>query len=135
MWNAGKGLCETRGIWERGFSAHVKAQSGSTSCNRFANAENAFVISGNQFIGQRDAVFAICSKMNTSNANANPVVTNNEFYGIYQTNRIGAIANYNSGSDVSIHNVYAPYDTHIQAYMNGAIGASKFSGNTIRFLF
>ena len=135
MWNAGRGFCETRGIWERGFSAHVKAQSGSTSCNRFANAENAFVISGNQFIGQRDAVFAICSKMSASNANANPVVTNNEFYGVYQTNKIGAVANYNSGSDISIHNIYAPYDTNIQTYMNGAIGASKFSGNTIKFLF
>ncbi|MBQ3639857.1 MAG: hypothetical protein II955_04995 [Clostridia bacterium] len=135
MWNAGRGLCETRGIWERGFSAHVKSQSDSTSCNRFANAENAFVISGNQFIGQRDAVFAICSKMNSSNSNANPVITNNEFYGIYQTNKIGAIANYNSGSNVSIHNIYAPYDTNIQTYMNGAIGASKFSGNTIKFLF
>ena len=53
----------------------------------------------------------------------------------YAVSRIGAVANYNSGSDVSIHNVYALYDTHIQTYMNGAIGASKFSGNTIKFLF
>ena len=135
MWNAGKGFCETRGQWNLGFAAHIKAQSGTTSCNRFANSENAFVISGNQFIGQRDAVFAICSKMSASNANANPVITNNEFYGIYETNKIGAVCNYDSGSDVKIHNVYAPYDTDIQTYMNGQIGASKFSGNTVKFLF
>ena len=134
MWNAGKGFCETRGQWNLGFAAHIKAQSGSTSCNRFANSENAFVISGNKFIGQRDAVFAICSKMDSSNANANPVVTNNEIYGVYNVNKIGAVCNYNSGSDVSIHNVYAPFDTDIQTYMNGQIGASKFSGNTIKFL-
>ena len=73
--------------------------------------------------------------LSASNANANPVVTNNEFYGVYQTNKIGAVCNYNTGSDVSIHNVYALYDTNIQTYMNGAIGASKFSGNTIKFLF
>ena len=134
MWNAGKGLCETRVIWGRGFSAHVKAQSGSTSCNRFENASNAFVISGNKFIGERDAVFAICSKMSASNSNANPVITNNEIYGVYKTNKIGAVCNYNSGSEVEIHKVYADFDTNIQTYMNGQIGSSKFSGNTIKFL-
>ena len=135
MWNAGKGLCETRGIWERRFSAHIKAQSDSTSCNRFANSENAFVISGNQFIGERDAVFAICSKMDSSNTNANPVITNNEIYGVYNVNKIGAICNYDTDSNVSITSVYARFDTNIQTYMNSQIGASKFSGNTVKFLF
>ena len=134
MWNAGKGLCETRGIWDRGFSAHVKSQSNSTSCNPFANIENAFVISGNKFIGERDAVFAICSKMDSSNTNANPVITNNEIYGVYKVNMIGAICNYDTGSKVSITSVYAPFDSNIQTYMNSQIGASKFSGNTVNFL-
>lgn len=134
MWNAGRGICETRGQWNLGFSAHVKAQSSTTSCNRVRNTENAFVISGNKFIGERDAVFAICSKMDGMGENSKPVVKDNEFYGVYQTNKIGAIAYYASGSDVQIHKVYAPFDTEIQTYMNGQIGASKFTGNTIRFL-
>ena len=134
MWNSGRGICETRGQWNLGFAAHIKAQSGTTSCNRFANSENAFVISGNKFIGERDAVFAICSKMDSTNANADPVVTDNEIYGVYGINKIGAIANYDSGSDVQIHKIYAPFDTNIQAYMNDQIGVSKFSGNTVKFL-
>lgn len=133
MWNAGYGFCTTRGQWGLGFAAHVKAQSGSTSCNRFKNAANAFVISGNKFIDVRDAFFSICSKMSASNSNANPVITNNEFYGNYSADKLGAVQNYDSGSTVELHKIYAPYDTDIQSYMNGAIGAAKFSGNTIKF--
>ena len=127
MWNAGKGFCETRGIWDRGFSAHIKSQF-TAPCNR---AEN-FVISNNVMIGVRDQFLQI---RNSFGKDSMPTLTDNVFYGRYDfdgtaTNgyRLGEVRVTDDGNQI-----WVSYGFGNEQYLTDNV--NEATGNKFYFVF
>ncbi len=127
MWNAGKGFCETRGIWDRGFSAHIKSQF-TAPCNR---AEN-FVISNNVMIGVRDQFLQI---RNSFGKDSMPTLTNNTFYGCYDFE--GTAQNGYRLGEVRVASdnkqIWVSYDFQNEQYLQANV--SSATGNKFYFVF
>jgi len=127
MWNAGKGFCETRGIWDRGFSAHIKSQW-TAPCNR---AEN-FVISNNVMIGVRDQFLQI---RNSFGKDSMPTLTNNTFYGCYDFE--GTAQNGYRLGEVRVASdnkqIWVSYDFQNEQYLQANV--SSATGNKFYFVF
>lgn len=128
MWNAGYGFCETRPIWGRGFAAHIKSQFGAP-CNR---AEN-FAITDNVMIGARDGFIQIRNSYDGSM----PEFDNNTIYGYYDLDgsaksgyRIGEVRNTTDNEQI-----WASYDTNIDAYIAENMGSKYGEGNKYYFIF
>lgn len=129
MWNAGKGFCETRGIWDRGYSAHIKSQW-TAPCNK---AEN-FVISGNTMIGVRDQFLQIRTSFGKDSM---PTLTNNTFYGRYDfdgtaTNgyRLGEVRVVEVGDK---NQIFVSYDLQNEQYLTDNV--NEATGNKFYFVF
>ena len=133
MWNSGYGFCETRPVWDRGFSAHIKSQK-SVPCNR----ATGFEITGNVMVGVRDSFLQI---RNNYGVDSMPLFENNKLYGYYDFEydgsdkpkngyRIGEVSHENTGDWV-----WAPYDTNIDAYLETNMGAKYGEGNKYYFIF
>ena len=129
MWNAGKGFCETRGYWERGWSAHIKCQH-TAPCNK---AEN-FVISGNTMIGVRDQFLQIRTSFGKDSM---PTLTDNVFYGRYDfdgtaTNgyRLGEVRVAEVGDK---NQIFVSYDLQNEQYL--ADNVNEATGNKFYFVF
>ena len=127
MWNAGKGFCETRGIWDRGFSAHIKSQW-TAPCNK---AEN-FVISGNTMIGVRDQFLQIRTSFGKDSM---PTLTDNVFYGRYDfdgtaTNgyRLGEVRVTDDGNQI-----WVSYGFGNEQYLTDNV--NEATGNKFYFVF
>ena len=127
MWNAGKGFCETRGIWDRGFSAHIKSQF-TAPCNR---AEN-FVISNNVMVGVRDQFLQI---RNSFGKDSMPTLTNNTFYGCYDFE--GTAQNGYRLGEVRVASdnkqIWVSYDFQNEQYLQANV--SSATGNKFYFVF
>ena len=126
MWNAGLGFCETRMIWDRGFSAHIKSHFSGNS-----NKANGFEITDNVMIGARDNILQI---RNSYGESSMPLFANNSIYGKYdiegtaaQSYRIGEIT-YESTHD------YASYNENVEAYIAGKLGSKYGEGNKYYFI-
>ena len=129
MWNAGYGFCETRMIWGRGFAAHIKSQFGAP-CNR----ATGFEISNNVMVGARDNMIQIRTGFGESSM---PLFENNTLYGYYdfdgtaaQGYRIGEVR-----STTDKEQIWASYDSNIDAYMKENMGAQYGEGNKYYFMF
>ena len=133
MWNSGYGFCETRVIWDRGFSSHIKSQKGAP-CNR----ATGFEITGNVMIGAKDAFLSI---RNNYGEDSMPLFENNTLYGYYDFEydgsakpkngyRIGEVT-YNNTGDY----VWAPYDTNIDEYLEANMGSKYGENNKYYFIF
>ena len=127
MWNAGLGFCETRGIWHRGYSAHIKCQH-TAPCNK---AEN-FVISGNTMIGVRDQFLQIRTSFGKDSM---PTLTNNTFYGRYDfdgtaTNgyRLGEVRVTDDGNQI-----WVSYGFENEQYLTDNVKTA--TGNKFYFVF
>ena len=127
MWNAGKGFCETRGIWDRGFSAHIKSQW-TAPCNK---AEN-FVISGNTMIGVRDQFLQIRTSFGTDSM---PTLTDNVFYGRYDFD--GTATNGYRLGEVRVtsddNQIWVSYDFQNEQYLTDNVKTA--TGNKFYFVF
>lgn len=133
MWNAGFGFCETRPVWDRGFSSHIKSQKGAP-CNK----ATGFEITGNVMIGVKDSFLSI---RNNYGEDSMPLFENNKLYGYYDFEydgsaipkngyRIGEVSYVNTGDSV-----WAPYDTNIDAYLETNMGSKYGEGNKYYFIF
>ncbi len=129
MWNAGLGLCETRGYWERGWSAHIKCQH-TAPCNR---AER-FVISNNVMIGVRDQFLQIRTSFGKDSM---PTLTDNTFYGRYDfdgtaTNgyRLGEVRVVEVGDK---NQIFVSYDLQNEQYLTDNV--NEATGNKFYFVF
>ena len=129
MWNAGYGFCETRMIWGRGFAAHIKSQFGAP-CNR----ATGFEISNNVMIGAKDNMVQIRTGFGESSM---PLFKNNTLYGYYDLDgnaaegyRIGEVRNTTDDKQI-----WAAYDSNIDAYMKENMGTQYGEGNKYYFMF
>ena len=129
MWNSGTGFCETRGVWDRGFSAHIKCQF-SSPCNKADN----FVISGNTMVGISGSFIQI---RNSYGVDSMPLFENNTLYGYYdfegeadQGYRIGEVRVTSDGEQI-----WTPYDTNIDAYLAENMGSKYGEDNKYYFIF
>ena len=127
MWNAGKGFCETRMIWGRGFSAHIKSQF-TAPCNR---AEN-FVISNNVMIGVRDQFLQI---RNSFGKDSMPTLTDNTFYGFYDFE--GTAQNGYRLGEVRVtsdkEQIWVSYNLQNEQYLTDNVNTA--TGNKFYFVF
>ena len=134
MWNAGKGFCETRMIWGRGFSAHIKCQF-TEPCNK----ATGFEISDNVMIGTRDNFLQI---RNSYGESSMPLFANNTLYGYYDAEgtasngyRIGEVRVTDPNTNADDDQIWASYDTNIEAYLQENMGSQYGEGNKFYFVF
>ena len=129
MWNAGKGFCETRMIWGRGFAAHIKSQF-TSPCNKASD----FEISDNVMIGTRDGFMQI---RNSYGESSMPLFENNTLYGYYDFD--GTAANGYRIGEVRVKSddvqEWASYNTEIEAYLRENMGSQYGEGNKYYFIF
>lgn len=134
MWNAGKGFCETRMIWGRGFAAHIKCQF-TEPCNM----ATGFEISDNVMIGTRDNFLQI---RNSYGESSMPLFENNTLYGYYDAEgtasngyRIGEVRVTDPTTTADDDQIWASYDTNIEAYLIENMGTQYGEGNKYYFIF
>ena len=134
MWNAGKGFCETRMIWGRGFAAHIKCQF-SEPCNK----ATGFEISDNVMIGTRDNFLQI---RNSYGESSMPLFENNKLYGYYDFDgtaangyRIGEVRVTDPSTDEDDGQIWASYNGYIEAYLQANMGSQYGEGNKYFFIF
>ena len=130
MWNAGLGFCETRGYWDRSFSAHIKCQF-SAPCNR---AEN-FVIENNKMVGIRDQFLHIRTSFDQ---NSLPLFSGNTLYGNYDVNgdadskqgdRIGEVRVTTESQK------FVSYNSNVETYLSENMGDKYGENNKYYFIF
>ena len=129
MWNAGCGFCETRGVWDRGFAAHIKSQK-TAPCNR----ATGFEITDNVMVGAGSSFFSIRS---TFGEDSLPLLEGNALYGYYDMDgtakdgfQIGVVSGNTNGEEDE-----APYDNGIEAYLKENMGSKYGEGNEYYFMF
>jgi len=129
MWNAGRGFCETRGVWDRGFAAHIKSQK-TAPCNRAMG----FEITDNVMVGIGSSFLSIRS---TFGENSLPLFEGNALYGYYDMDgtakdgfQIGVVSGNTDGNEDDV-----AYDNGIEAYLVGQMGSQYGEGNKYYFIF
>ena len=129
MWNAGYGFCETRPIWGRGFAAHTKCQF-TSPCNK----ATGFEITDNVMIETRDNFLQIRNSYGTDSM---PLFENNTLYGYYDYD--GTAANGFRIGEVRVasdnEQIWASYDSNIDAYLETNMGSKYGEGNKYYFIF
>ncbi|MBQ8818604.1 MAG: hypothetical protein IJZ83_08510 [Clostridia bacterium] len=129
MWNAGLGFCETRGYWDRGFSAHIKCQF-TAPCNR---AEE-FYIKNNTMVGIRDQFLHI----RTTFKDSLPEFSGNVFYGYYDSDGNATYAQGERIGEVRVtteSQKFVSYDNHTEEYLKENLGTKYGEGNKYYFIF
>ena len=128
MWNAGKGFCSTRPIWDRGFAAHIKSQK-SAPCNRATE----FEITDNVMVGIGSSFLLIRSTFGESSL---PLFENNALYGYCDVDgtaaggyQIGVVAGVTDGEEEEVS-----YDTNVETYLATQFGSKYGAGNEYYFI-
>ena len=129
MWNAGRGFCETRPVWDRGFAAHIKSQK-TAPCNR----ATGFEITDNVMVGIGSSFLSIRS---TFGEDSLPLLDGNALYGYYDMDgtakdgfQIGVVSGNTDGNEDDV-----AYDNGIEAYLADQMGSKYGEGNKYYFIF